>query len=380
MSEKISNNKYFEIETNNSKLKIEILQALELKNAKHYDTLTLNFSYLDGIDKLIIHFGLVPSYDSYFVIFVLAIKKYCEDNDISFQMEAVTNEMEKYLDVLTPRSKLDIEHRTHNFLYYYLSQIGNNVMTISNDLISFVEFIGDMTTKLLISLFQPQKLRWKSFPDLFIQSGVNAVPIVTLIVFLIGLISGYQSAVQLSQVGADIFIADLVGISITRELGPLMVAIIIAGRSGSSFTAEIGTMKVSEEVDALKSMGFDTQYFLVLPRLIAVLISIPILTLLADLAGIIGGLLAAISMLNLTIAAYMNEIQQALSLADVYSGLIKSFGFGFIISAVGCFRGFQVESGAESVGKYTTASVVTSIFLIIVTDFVFTFIFQALNI
>ncbi len=381
MTDKKSNNNYFRIEKQDSQLRLSILRALELKNAKHYDGLTLNYSYIDKeINSFVIDFSSMPAYDSYFVVFVLAIKKHCNENNIKIQFGSMTKEMANYLNVLTPKSELEVEHVTHSFLYNYFFQIGEIIRTAIIDLISFVEFFGDMITKLVISFFKPKKVNWKSFPDIFINSGVNAVPIITLIVFLIGLITGYQGAQQLTQVGADIYVADLVGVSIVRELGPLMVAIIIAGRSGSSFTAEIGTMKVSEEIDALKSLGFDTQYFLVLPRVLAVLISLPILTLLADFAGIVGGLVAAITVLNLTIGSYISELNHALSLAAINSGLIKSLGFGLIIAAVGCFKGLQVKSGAESVGKNTTSSVVISITLIIVTDFFFTFIFKALDV
>ena len=155
------------------------------------------------------------------------------------------------------------------------------------------------------------------------------MPIVLLIVFLIGLITGYQGAIQLKQFVADRFIADLVGISITRELAPLMTAILVAGRSGSSFAAEIGTMKVSEEIDALKTMGIDLYQFLVLPRVLAVTLSIPFVTILADLIGIFGGLIAALTTLNVTFTGYVNELSTALNYYHVFTGLGKSMIFGF---------------------------------------------------
>jgi phospholipid/cholesterol/gamma-HCH transport system permease protein len=234
--------------------------------------------------------------------------------------------------------------------------------------------------KILILFVNPWKMRWKDFPFQFFRSGVAALPIILLILFLIGLVTGYQGAVQLHQFGADMYIADMVGISITRELGPLMTAIIIAGRSGSSFAAEIGTMKVSEEIDALNSMGFDFMRFLVMPRVMSVLFAMPLLTLFADLAGVLGGLVSALAVLDITLTAYINGLQGALDYGDVMGGLFKSMVFGFLIATVGCFRGMQVSGGAESVGKFTTASVVSGIFLIIVADAVFTFIFTSLGI
>jgi phospholipid/cholesterol/gamma-HCH transport system permease protein len=223
-------------------------------------------------------------------------------------------------------------------------------------------------------------MRWKDFPFQYLNAGVNALPIVVLIVFLIGLITAYQGAGLLQQFGADIYIANLVGLTITRELSPLMTAILVAGRSGSAFAAEIGTMKVSEEVDALNSMGYDPIRFLVMPRVFSVVFAIPFLTLVADLAGIIGGLFAAVTTLDISITGYLNQLQLSLNYYHVFTGVGKSMVFGFLIAAVGCFRGLQVRGGAESVGRYTTASVVTGVFLIILSDAVFTFLFQTLGI
>ncbi len=159
-----------------------------------------------------------------------------------------------------------------------------------------------------------------------------------------------------------------------------MTAILVAGRSGSAFAAEIGTMKVSEEFDALRSMGFDVYYFLVLPRVLAVMIVMPILVLITDISGILGGLVAGISTLDITISGYFNQLHRAIGFSDVFTGIGKSIFFGFLIATVGCFMGTQVKGGAESVGKYTTTSVVISIFLIIIFDAIFTFIFSMLGI
>ncbi len=159
-----------------------------------------------------------------------------------------------------------------------------------------------------------------------------------------------------------------------------MVAILVAGRSGSAFAAEIGTMKVAEEVDALDSMGYNIVSFLVLPRVLAVTLAMPLLTMLCNIAGVGGGLIAALTTLDITISGYLNELQLAVSMGDIFSGLFKSLIFGFLVATIGCFRGLQVRGGAESVGRFTTASVVTGVFMIIFTDAIFTFIFQVLNI
>jgi len=208
------------------------------------------------------------------------------------------------------------------------------------------------------------------------RTGVDALPIVCLISFLLGLIMAFMSSVQLKQFGANIYVASLVSLSMVRELGPIMTAIIVAGRSGSSFAAEIGTMKISEEVDALFTMGFDPTRFLVLPKLIASVIVVPMLTLFSDVFAILGGLLVGVSMLDLTTSSYMTQTMKTLTAFDIALGLVKSGVFAMIIAWIGCLRGFQVRGGAASVGQATTSAVVSSIFLIILTDSVFSVILR----
>jgi phospholipid/cholesterol/gamma-HCH transport system permease protein len=212
-----------------------------------------------------------------------------------------------------------------------------------------------------------------------VRIGVESLPIVFLIAGSMGMIVALQAATQLRRVGATIYVADLVGISLTRELGPLMTAIIIAGRSGSAIAAELGTMKVSEEVDALTAIGLDPVEFLALPRIVAMGIMLPCLTVLADVVGIFGGVVVAWVSLGIPVGNYIQQTLRALLLKDIFSGLIKSWVFAGIIAGVGCYQGFRVEGGAEGVGKRTTTSVVESIFLIIAADLAFTLIFYALG-
>lgn len=203
------------------------------------------------------------------------------------------------------------------------------------------------------------------------KTGVDALPIVGLISFLLGLIMAFMSSFQLEQFGANIYVASLVSLSMVRELGPIMTAIIVAGRSGSSFAAEIGTMKISEEIDALFTMGFDPTRFLVIPKIIAAAIMVPFLTMFSDLFAILGGLLVGVSMLDLTANAYITQTIKTLTLFDIFWGLLKSLIFALLIAWIGCFRGFRVRGGAAAVGQATTSAVVSSIFLIIVTDSIF---------
>lgn len=373
-------NEIYDIKIEDQTLRLKLLAPLVTKNIKSYETLKKKFSgqKCNAIDC---DFSAVSSYDTYLVVLILWIRDFTTKNGMKLKETGVTPDMERFISILDKKDHIAMAQREHHsMIFEYFNNIGSVIIVVFSDLRFFVTFLGDLIIKMLRMIVFPFGMRWKDFPFHFNQAGVNAVPIVLLIIFLIGVITGYQGALQLKRFGADIFIANLIGISISRELAPLMTAIIVAGRSGSAYAAEIGTMKVAEEVDALSTMGFDIVKFLVLPRVFAVMIAMPILTLLADVAGIAGGLLAAITTLNITVAGYMNQLQMSLGFTDVFTGIGKSIIFGFLISTVGCFRGLQVRGGAESVGRYTTASVVTGIFLIILSDALFTFIFQTLGI
>ena len=255
-------------------------------------------------------------------------------------------------------------------------QVGETSLVLMDDVRVMVSFVGDATLAMIHALRNPGSVRWRDVLFYMERSGADALPIVGLISLLLGLILGFQAVMQLSQFGANIYTANLVGLSILRELGPLMTCILVAGRSGSAFAAEIGTMKVSEEVDALQTMGFDPVRFLVTPKLLALMIMVPMLTLYADIIGLLGGMIVGVTTGGLTITAYVAQSFRTIDLWDFGQGLIKSEAFAILIALVGCMRGFQVSGGAAGVGKYTTSAVVTGIFLIIVADSVFTLIFQ----
>lgn len=252
-----------------------------------------------------------------------------------------------------------------------LVRFGDAALRHADDMKYLVSFIGSVCLALVHICIHPKSLRTEETFSYMQKTGVDALPIVSLISFLLGLIMAFMSAVQLKQFGANIYVASLVSLAMVRELGPIMTAIIVAGRSGSAFAAEIGTMKISEEVDALYTMGFDPTRFLVLPKLIASVVVVPLLTLFSNLFAILGGLLVGVSMLDLTMSSYMAQTLKTLSLFDFTLGLIKSVVFALLIAWIGCLRGFQVRGGAAAVGKATTSAVVSSIFLIVFTDSVF---------
>ncbi|MCI0515007.1 ABC transporter permease [candidate division KSB1 bacterium] len=253
--------------------------------------------------------------------------------------------------------------------------LGRKAVVLLRQLTNFYYLCRDALYWMFIAPFKGKSFSWQNAAVQMVRVGVTSIPIVTIITFFVGLIIAMQSAYQLARFGALIYVADLVAVSITRELGPLITAIIITGRNGSAIAAEIGTMKVSEEIDALQTMGINPIRFLVVPRLLAMAIMVPCLTLIADLMGIMGGFVLGVGSLGLDFTRFFIQTTNALIFKDLLTGLIKSFFFALIIGGIGCYQGFIVKGGAEGVGKATTQAVVTSIFLIILADMIFTALF-----
>lgn len=361
---------------NSEILTIEIPQELVIQSFNEKD---FNNLFLIINQDILLDFKNLEIYDSFAIYFVKEIKLFCEKNNYKCTIINQKEDFQKLYSKLSNYKK-QVYSDEENNLKSSIMSIGKKIISLYKDGIAYVEFIGSVIINVFNITTFKEKLNFKDIIYLTQKNGVNALPIIILILLLIGMISGYQGALMLKQFGADIFIADLIGISITRELSPLMVAIIIAGRSGSSFTAEIGTMKISDEIDAFKTMGFNIYNFIVLPKIVALFIAIPILILIGDIAGILGGLIAAMTTLDLTMNAYFTELKTAVTIAGIFSGAFKGLVFAFVISTVACFRGLQVSGGAESVGHFTTSSVVTSIFLIILLDAVFTYTFQLFGI
>lgn len=241
-------------------------------------------------------------------------------------------------------------------------------------------FVGELTAAIMNACLHPTRIRWQDTLHSFQQCGAEAVPIVALICLLMGVIMAFQAAVQLHAFGADIYVADLVGLSISRELGPLMVAIICAGRSGAAFAAELGTMKVGEEIDALVTMGLDPQRFLVMPKMLGILAALPCLTILGDLIGIAGGMLIGATVLDVPYVVYLNQTLLALSYSDVFGGVVKSLVFGLLIGGIGCFCGLTAGQSAQSVGRSATSAVVAGISSIILADAAFSVMYHVLGI
>jgi phospholipid/cholesterol/gamma-HCH transport system permease protein len=242
---------------------------------------------------------------------------------------------------------------------------------VLNDFYQVVSFIGELLVALIRSLLKPRSIRWNDVLFYVKSAGADGLPIVGLISLLMGLIMAFMSSLQLRQFGANIYVASLVALAMVKELGPIMTAILVAGRSGSAFAAEIGTMIVNDEVDALKTMGFEPIRFLAVPKVLAAVFVVPLLTIYADFFAILGGLVVGVVGLDLTAYTYIQQTRNSVQVFDIVSSLIKSVVFAILIAGIGCQRGFQVRGGAESVGTSTTSAVVSAIFLIIVADSAF---------
>ena len=260
-----------------------------------------------------------------------------------------------------------------------IDQVGRTTVAMFAELVSVLDFFGRLVRAGWFSLRHPRQINFRDIGLTMERAGADAAPIVMLINFLIGFVMAYQSALQLKQFGANIFVADLVGLSVTRELGPLMTAIIVCGRTGAAFAAELGTMKVSEEVDALRTLGFMPLRYLVMPRVLGLLLVAPLLTLLADGVGILGGLLVGVLSLDITPLAYWGETIKVVRPWDVFSGVVKSGVFAGAIALISCQQGLATSGGAEGVGRRTTSAVVSILFALILLDALFTVVLGALG-
>jgi phospholipid/cholesterol/gamma-HCH transport system permease protein len=261
----------------------------------------------------------------------------------------------------------------------FVVAMGDAGYRIAADFTAMMTFLGDLVAALIHIVGHPRDVRWGDVLFAMRRAGTEGLPIVGLISLLVGLIIAFMSSLQLKQFGANIYVASLVAVAIVRELGPIMTAILVAGRSASAYTAEIGSMVVNDEVDALVTMGFDPIMFLAVPKLIATMLVLPVLTLYADLFGIAGGMIVGVTGLDLTPYTYLQASRQTISIYYLVSSLIKAVVFAFIITWIGCQRGFQVRGGVEEVGAATTSAVVTSILLIVIADSAFAIVLHYLD-
>jgi phospholipid/cholesterol/gamma-HCH transport system permease protein len=260
-----------------------------------------------------------------------------------------------------------------------LARVGKAVCVQFSELFDYLSFVGQLSYEALRIIGHPKHLRWASIVNVIYRNGYQALPIIALLSFMIGVVITFQLGLQLRSYGANVYIVDLLGLSILREFGPLITAIMVAGRTGSAFTAELGMMKLNQEIDALNTIGVTPGELLLLPRIMGLLISLPLLTAWSDTFGVLGGMVMANNMLHITWYDFLHRFPHVIPLRAFLIGLGKAPVFALIIASIGCFQGMKVEGGADSVGRNTTRSVVLAIFFIIIADAIFSVIFSKLK-
>jgi phospholipid/cholesterol/gamma-HCH transport system permease protein len=354
-------------------LVVELSGVLDTESAPD---LAVRFTGLpkNGHRRVVLDLTRLTRIDSIGVAVILDARDDLARDGVSLQLRGAAPQVRRVFGLSLARSE-ELGVEAPDQFWDPISAAGEAVLAGWKRMGEATRQFGEVSYWILVAPFKGQWPRIDFTADQVNRFGTTAIPIVALISLLIGLIMAMQAAHQLRQFGAVIFVADLVGISTCRELGPFVTAIVVAGRSGSAVAAELGTMIVSEEVDALRTMGLNPMRFLVVPRILAMTIATPLLTILANLIAILGGLLIGLFNLGISPSAYMNETLEAIQMSDLVTGLVKSLIFGAVIGNVGVFEGLHVRGGSEGVGQATTQAVVTSIFMIIVTDAIFTALF-----
>ena len=323
--------------------------------------------------------GKLGSWDSSVLIFLVQLSELCRQRQIPMDRAGLPAGVQKLLALAeaVPERKGARRELTEASV---LERIGTTAIGVAGSLTEMLSFLGEMTIS-SVRLFG-MKARYRA-SDLFLliqQCGAQALPIVTLISFLVGVILAFVGAVQLKQFGAQIYVADLVGIAMMREMGAMMTGIIMAGRTGAAFAAQLGTMKVTQEVDALTTAGFSPLEFLVLPRVIALILMMPLLCLYSDFVGVLGGAVIGVGMLDLSWTTYFQETVNAITLSDILGGVFKSSIYGVLIALCGCLRGLQCGNSSSAVGDAATSAVVTGIVAIVVACGSFAVVFYILGI
>ena len=338
------------------------------------------FAALDSMEIKKVHFYAekVSNWDSLFVTAIRKLLQFLDERNIEYASDGLPQGVQKLINLslsVPPIDHIEEEEVDRPML----SRLGDRSIKATRSTIEIIAFLGD-SFKAFVQLVKGKaKFRKKDLWVLIQETGAQALPIVTLINFLIGIIIAFIGAVQLEMFDAEIYVADLVGIAMVRELAPMMTAIILAGRSGAAFAAQLGTMMVNEEIDALDTFGFNIYEFLVLPRMLALALMMPLLVLYADFMGILGGLFVGMMTLDISFSQYYQETLTVLTPMQFSLGLIKGEIYGILVAIAGCLRGIQSGRSASAVGAATTSAVVTGIVFIIVASAITTIIYNILG-
>jgi len=336
-------------------------------------------SQYQNITQVIISSHTLGLWDSRLVSFILLLTENLNKKNIELDITGLPAGIQSLLKLATtvPERK-GVEKTDHQ--PSIAEHIGNKAITAISETQNFINFIGEVSLSFVRFSQGKVRFRKQDFWLIVQECGPNALPIITLISLLMGLILAFMGAIQLRLFGADIYVANLVAIGMSREMGAMMTAIIMAGRTGAAFAAKLGTMQVNEEINAFKTMGIAAIDFLVLPRVLALTLMMPLLTLYSDVIGILGGLCVGVGLMDISVVEYYLQTQQSITLLDWSTGIFKSAIYGFLIATIGCMRGIHCGHSSSSVGDATTTAVVRSIVTIIVADAIFTLLFESLGI
>jgi len=337
---------------------------------------------LEGASAARIDLSRVAIMDTAGAWLVFRTARTLEQAGLATEVSGLADTYQPLLDVVAAAAgqagdRVSVER---NYWIAMVERVGRATIETWRQATVLLNFYGLTLVTFLSLLRHPRRLRPVSFVNQIEQTGLNAVPIICLLSFLVGIVIAFVGADQLRRFGAEVFTINLLGVMTLREIGALLTAILVAGRSGSAFTAQIGTMQVNEEVDALRTIGLNPVEILVLPRITGMLVSMPILVFLAEISGLLGGALMTTIVLDFTFTQFMHQLQSVITLDHFFVGMVKAPVFAYIIAIVGCHQGLQVSGSAESVGRMTTKSVVTSIFLVIVANAIFSTVFSILKI
>lgn len=332
-------------------------------------------SNISADKNLIIDFKNLKQLDSIAIIYLISFLEKFKKQNISYLNFEKYEQIFEFYQKHYQDKPLEENQKSNIF-----EIMGKEAYAFYKSSTPFISFIGKVFYFFIYSLFNPRKIRFKAMLKHIDTSGVQALLIVAVTAFLVGVVIAYQGAVQLEKFGANIFIVEMIAITMLREIAPLVTAIVIAGRSASAYTAEIGAMKITEEVDAMRTMNFEPILFLTIPRIIALCITLPLLVFFADVVGIFGGMVIAYTSLDVSFVEFIARLHNEVPLKHFLIGVFKALFFGFAIAIIGSYRGFQVQNNTTSIGKYTTLSVVNAIFVVILIDAAFSIIFTQMGI
>jgi len=321
--------------------------------------------------------GDVPKWDTSLLLFFFGVQQWCRASGAYCEIDGLPEKIRTLLGQLAASHETSVPfNRADSFV----TTVGRATQDVLGKVRQILQFVGECVLAAQQLARHPRKFRWRDCVEEMQQCGAMALPIVSLVSLLVGVTLAYTGAIVLRQYGGDIYIADLIGLSMVREMGAVMTAVVLAGRTGAAFAATLGNMKANEEIDALETLGIRPVQFLVLPRLLALGVMMPLLALYANAIGILGGIIVAFGLLGIPPTAFWVEMLTIVDLSDIASGVIKAIAFGFIIGLAGCLRGLQADRSAAGVGRAATSAVVTALLLLIIADAIFAVLFNALGI